>query len=65
MMKSTARARVDLGHLPAEGWLMGLMRRLTDRLARPNLFQPDELSPHLRRDIGLEEGRIDPYRRWS
>jgi hypothetical protein len=65
MFRPTARARVSLAHPPAEAWLMSFMRHLTDRLARPNLLWPDELSPHLRRDIGLDEGRTDRYRRRS
>ena len=62
MFKSTTRARVDLDHGQAEAWLMGFVRRLTDRLARPSLMWPDELSPHLRRDIGLEDGHDTTYR---
>ena len=57
MARSTMYARVGLEHPKAEAWLMGFVRLLTDRLARPNLLCPDELSPHLRRDIGLEDGR--------
>lgn len=40
----------------AEGWLMQLVRLLDERLARPRYFHPDELSPHLRRDVGLMDG---------
>jgi hypothetical protein len=36
---------------------MRAVRRLTERLARPAYLYPDELSPHLRRDIGLGEVR--------
>ena len=37
---------------------MQAVRRLTERLARPAYLYPDELSPHLRRDIGLGDGRM-------
>ena len=40
----------------AEGWLMQFARVLTERLARPAYLHPDELSPHLLRDIGLIDG---------
>ena len=42
----------------AEGWLMQFVRLVTERLARPAYLYPDELSPHLLRDIGLTDGRM-------
>ena len=62
MFKPAMRARIGLDHGQAEAWLMSFVRRLTDRLARPSLMWPDELSPHLRRDIGLEDGHDTTYR---
>ena len=47
----------------AEGWLMQFARVLTERLARPAYLYPDELSPHLLRDIGLTDRRMTG-RRW-
>jgi hypothetical protein len=35
---------------------MQFARLLDERLARPRYFHPDELSPYLRRDIGLTDG---------
>ena len=37
---------------------MQFARVLTERLARPAYLYPDELSPHLLRDIGLTDGRM-------
>ena len=37
---------------------MQFVRLLGERLARPRYFHPDELSPHLLRDIGLTDGRM-------
>ena len=37
---------------------MQFARLLTERLARPAYLYPDELSPHLLRDIGLIDGRM-------
>ena len=42
---------------PDQGWLMRWLDRLTRRAARPTFLYPGELSPHLLRDIGLEDGR--------
>jgi hypothetical protein len=41
----------------AEGRLMRFLRLLGERLARPRFLLPDELSPHLLRDIGLLDGQ--------
>lgn len=41
---------------------MHLMHLLGERLARPRYLYLDDLSPHLRRDIGLTDGRL-PGRR--
>ena len=57
MLKSALPSPAHPGHPQAEAWLMGFVRRLTERLARPGLLYADELSPHLRRDIGLEDRR--------
>ena len=35
---------------------MQFVRLVTERLARPAYLYPDELSPHLLRDIGLIDG---------
>ena len=37
---------------------MQFVRLATERLARPAYLHPDELSPHLLRDIGLIDGRM-------
>ena len=37
---------------------MQFARVLTERLTRPAYLYPDELSPHLLRDIGLTDGRM-------
>ena len=37
---------------------MQFARVITERLARPAYLYPDELSPHLLRDIGLTDGRM-------
>ena len=49
-------ARPHAAPSAAEGWLMQLVRLVTERLARPAYLYPDELSPHLLRDIGLIDG---------
>ena len=41
--------------------LWDFVRRLTDRLARPDLLRPGELSPYLQRDIGLDDGRTGRF----
>jgi hypothetical protein len=46
----------------AEGWLMHFARVLTERPVRPAYLYPDELSPHLLRDIGLIDGRVPGMR---
>ena len=62
MFKPAMRARIGLDHGRAEAWLMDFVRRRTDRLARPSLMWPDELSPHLRRDIGLDDAHGTTFR---
>jgi hypothetical protein len=62
MFKSAARQRIGLNHGQPEAWLMGFVRRLTDRLARPDLLRSGELSPYLQRDIGLDDGRTGGFR---
>jgi hypothetical protein len=57
MVFHLARHAPGYDRRPTEGWLMQAMRRLTERLARPAYLYPDELSPHLRREIGLCDGR--------
>jgi hypothetical protein len=51
--------RAGIDSASAEGWLMYLIRVASERLARPRLLYPGELSPHLLRDIGLVD---DPSR---
>ena len=58
-----ARGTVGRADADAEGWIMCLLRRLGERLARPRYLYPDELSPHLLRDIGLLDGRPSSDRR--
>ena len=50
---ANAEARHDTGHTP--GWLMRLLGFLSRRTARPAFLYPGELSPHLRRDVGLAD----------
>jgi hypothetical protein len=38
---------------------MQVLRLLSARLDRPQLLHPHELSPYLRRDIGLSDDRMD------
>jgi hypothetical protein len=52
--------------LDGQGWLMRLRRALLR--PRRRMLSPDDLSPHLLRDIGLEDGftgcHAVPARRW-
>ena len=41
---------------------MKFARLLTERLARPSYLDPDEVSSHLLRDIGLIDGRVPGLR---
>ena len=50
---TSAAARHGKGH--TQGWFMRLLGFLSRRTARPAFLYPGELSPHLRRDLGLAD----------
>jgi hypothetical protein len=43
----------------AEGFLMEVVRVTAERIGQPGYLRPEDLSPHLRRDVGLHEHRAD------
>ena len=54
MTRSRPQARTEAAaRLEGEGWLMRLLQALFR--SRRRILSPDELSPHLLRDIGLED----------
>jgi hypothetical protein len=56
MTRSRPQARAEAAPgLDGESWLMRRLRVLPFG-ARRRMLSPDELSPHLLRDIGLEDG---------
>jgi hypothetical protein len=62
MVTDLSRTRADRRQEQSEGWLMALARRLTARQAHPPYLYPGQLSPHLLRDIGLDDTCMPPRR---
>jgi len=60
MTSSTDRTPVLVAPARAQGWLMGSLRRLRAALAPSRTLRPEDLSLHLRRDVGLlDTGLLD------